>query len=85
VVTVTEYSVVAVGETEIKLFISPLPHLKEEPPVADKMAVDPEHIIPSSLVSPDVSVTIIDPTGTSFTTMVPIALTIPQPPVNGIL
>ena len=73
------------GETETKLFISPLPHVKEEPPVADKMADDPAHIIASLFVNPDVSVTIIDATGSSFTTMVPIALTIPQPPVNGIM
>ena len=73
------------GETERILFSSPFSHVKEDPPVADKMADDPAHIIPSLFVNPDVSVTIIDATGSSFTTMVPIALTIPQPPVNGIL
>jgi hypothetical protein len=84
-VTVTEYSVVIFGETERILFISPLSHLKEEPPVTDNKAVDPAQIIPSLFINPDVSVTIIDATGISFTIIVPIALTIPQPPVNGIL
>ena len=73
------------GETEIKLFISPLPHVKEDPPVADKIAVDPAHIVPSSLFKPDVSVTIIEATGSSFTLIIPVALTIPQPPDKGIL
>ena len=56
-----------------------------EPPVAVNMASIPTHIVPSLFVRPDWSVTAIAAVGAAFTVIVPPALTVPQPPVNGML
>ena len=66
-------------------FVEPSPHVKVEPPVAVNMASIPVQIVPSLFVKPDWSVTVIAAEGVAFTVIVPPALAVPQPPVNGIL
>ena len=83
--TVTVYEVVAVGETLRMEFVEPSPQVNVEPPVAVNMASIPTHIVPSLFVKPDWSVTAMAAVGVAFTVIVPTALTVPQPPVNGML
>ena len=83
--TVTVYEVVAVGETLRIEFVVLSPQVNVEPPVAVNMASIPSHIVPSLFVKPDWSVTAIAAVGVAFTVIVPPALTVPQPPVNGML
>ena len=66
-------------------FVEPSPQVNVEPPVAFNMASIPAHIVPSLFVKPDWSVTAMAAESVGFTVIVPPALTVPQPPVNGML
>ena len=61
-VTVTEYVVVADGLTTIAAVVAPVLHKYVDPPDAVKVALSPEQIIPSLLVIPELSATVVDGT-----------------------
>ena len=76
---------VVFGETDIIAFVCPPPQTKVEPPVAVNITSSPAQIVPSSSMRPDRSVTVIEAFGAALIMIVPTALIVPQPPVNGIL
>jgi hypothetical protein len=52
--------------------------------VAVSIAPEPAHTAPSLFATPEVSVIWMAATDAALTMMVPVALTLPQPPVSGI-
>lgn len=70
------------GDTSL-IALVPLPQEYVLPPLAVSTTLDPEQIVPSSLVRPEVSSTEIAAVGLELTVMVPVASALPQPPVSG--
>ncbi len=53
--------------------------------MAFNTTLSPSHIVPSLFNKPDLSVTAIETSFVAFTVIEPVALTAPQPPINGII
>ena len=83
--TDTVYSVVIVGDTVRIELVSPPFQIKLEPPLAIKITSSPAQIVPSLFTNPDLSVRTMKASFADVTVMVPLALKLPQPPVNGIV
>ena len=83
--TDTVYSVVVVGDTVRIELVTPPFQLKVEPPLAIKITSSPAQIVPSLFTNPDLSVMTMKASFADVTVMVPLALKLPQPPVNGIV
>ena len=83
--TDTLYSVVVSGDTVRIELVSPPFQLKVEPPIAVKVTSSPAQIVPSLSTNPDLSVMTMKASFADVTIIVPLALKLPQPPVNGIL
>lgn len=71
-VTVTVYVVFAIGETTIAAVVcaGEVLQLYDVPPLAVSVALAPVHIVPSSLVVPEVSATEMDAVGSALTMIV---------------
>ena len=69
-VTVTVYVVLPAGVTVMVAVIAPVLHKYVPPPDAVRVAEDPEQIIPSLLVVPDVSAIVMDGVGKGLTVIV---------------
>ena len=67
---------VKAGVVNVAVALKPEPQLYATPPVAVKVVVLPEQIV---------VVPVMPAVGSEFTVTVPVALTLPQPPVKGIL
>ncbi len=67
---------VADGLTLIEAVVAPPVQRYVPPPLAVRLALAPEHIIPSLLVAPDVSVTAMDADGSGFTVIVVLAVAV---------
>lgn len=71
------------GDTSL-IALDPLPQEYVFPPLAVSTTLDPEQIVPSLFDKPEVSSSEIAAVGLELTVMVPVAFTLPQPPVSGI-
>jgi hypothetical protein len=69
-VTVTVYVVVVAGDSVIAAVASPVSHAYEVPPDAVITTLAPSQIVPSLLVTPDVSAIVTDGVGSAFTVII---------------
>jgi len=75
-VTVTVYVVVVAGLTVIAAVVAPVLQAYVPPPVPVNVAEVPEQMIPSLLVVPEVSATVIPAVGKGFTVIVVVELAV---------